>query len=485
MMIALRGLTLEELQGALSSAHGAVDLQVRALDGLVVAVAREDGMLLVRDLQASSVGLSFRLPLASGHLAAGALRLLGVKAELRLPPGAPWYGTLSAETATLADLELVLGGRTLRAQARADGLHYTRSPDGQSELSIRALSFESLHLHEDALTLRASAVLLGALAASFGAGPLALTVGELAADALSLRAGGIQLDAPKASAAALSIGPAGVTLGTLAAEQAGLMWRAGPPATTPPTARPPLDWHLLDGLQGKLHADLNVIARIPVLGRRDATHRFRIPIQGGALNYRALLNDLAFLEGAFLDFAVSGGALVLQRDIPLVPDIPKPIVSFSLDPDGLALARQDLVPLRALTQPRLAASDEPEPTEKKPSSVALERLHAKEIDLEVALHRDPGAPALEGLVPQLVFGGLRVQGAVLVQPGQEPAPSELTVHAHALSLALRGLPLGPRALHLGALTLARLDHTVLTLLGPRPHALRASLHSLLLHSLSF
>ena len=92
------------------------------------------------------------------------------------------------------------------------------------------------------------------------------------------------------------------------------------PAPKPAAAPGPplLDFGLLDGLSGYLNVDVDVDVAVPIIGRRRATHKLRIPIAEGAINYRELEDNLASLEDSLLDFSVREGGLVLERGLPLL-----------------------------------------------------------------------------------------------------------------------------------------------------------------------
>ncbi len=109
---------------------------------------------------------------------------------------------------------------------------------------------------------------------------------------------------------------------------------------------------LLDGLSGQLDVDLGLDLTVPVLGHRRATHKFRIPIENGALDYRKLESDLSTLEDLLLDFSMRDDVLVLELGIPLLPTrgMGKPLLRWHVEGEDVALAHQHWIRLAMLPQ---------------------------------------------------------------------------------------------------------------------------------------
>ncbi len=146
---------------------------------------------------------------------------------------------------------------------------------------------------------------------------------------------------------------------------------------------------LLDGLAGEINVDLALDLTVPVIGRRRATHRFRIPIVDGVVDYMGLEGDLSTLESALLDFAIRDAALVLEMGNPVPPETRprKPILQWDLAPAGLDLARRDRIRLAMLPRFRTVAGT-PDPPgspsdssrfaiRRDSSSGSWERVHAR------------------------------------------------------------------------------------------------------------
>ena len=152
----------------------------------------------------------------------------------------------------------------------------------------------------------------------------------------------------------------------------------------------------------------------PILGSRKATHRFRIPVEQGTIDYMALESNLSTLENALLDFAVRDGELVLERVNPLFParGRGKPIVAWSLTAMDLELAKRDLVRLAILPDARLvgeSSGEESAASSSSSPSVALRRLSLRGITVKLALA--PNDPT-RGRIRLRSIGALTLRGAI-------------------------------------------------------------------------
>lgn len=174
-----------------------------------------------------------------------------------------------------------------------------------------------------------------------------------------------------------------------------------------------LDLGVFDTVNGKLDVDATVAVTLPVIGKRVATHHFRIPIVGGIINYHDFERGLSDLEDAFVDIRLRGDKLVLERDIPIIPGLQKPIITWDLEPGEVELAAKHLVRIRTL--PRFHLVKDADEDDSKKSKVRLHRLdfdgiavhlsldetgvlasgngslraHVDELDLAGCLHYDP------------------------------------------------------------------------------------------------
>jgi hypothetical protein len=227
-----------------------------------------------------------------------------------------------------------------------------------------------------------------------------------------------------------------------------------------------IDLGLLDGLSGHVHVDVEADLTVPVIGRRRATHRFRIPIAAGVVNFRELEDDLSTLENSLIDFAVREGHLVLERGIPLLPTrgFGKPIVAWPLSPTELALAERDRVRLAALAQPRLVQtdgkSDEP--------AVAVRELGFENIDVALRLESIDRAT---GVLGSLAFEGLRIAGSVGYRPAA-PQPGRVSAQLQALRTRLVELGIAGVVVDTHVLELRDVESVQVWFEGIRPRALQ-------------
>lgn len=254
--------------------------------------------------------------------------------------------------------------------------------------------------------------------------------------------------------------------------------------------KPPLDLSLLDGLQGQVNADLTVDVKIPFLSRRVATHKMRLDVRDGTIDFKQLEDGLARLEDALLDFRVRRGALALE-----LKGIKKTLLAWPLDASELAVAeRDDRVRLRTLAKPDLPAKSEPDepPTSSgKDRSVGLSRLDVE--PLEIALRLDGGHTFTYGerLALRLgardrpAIGRLGVQGAVSYAPSARTEAQTLSIDLQALDVGLDKLVTGAGKLRIGRVALETLTDLALTLQGLTPALLKGSLRGLTLESLEW
>ncbi|HYU15774.1 MAG TPA: hypothetical protein VEL05_06880, partial [Candidatus Acidoferrum sp.] len=228
------------------------------------------------------------------------------------------------------------------------------------------------------------------------------------------------------------------------------------------------DFGFLDRINGHLDVDMTLDISLPVIGRRQATHHFRVPIAAGVINYRELERDLANLEDAFIDVEVRGQTLVIERAIPLIPGLEKPLVVWDLTPEELDLARRRLVRLRTI--PRLRFVSRGERNDR--SSVALRSLRFDDIDIAIGM--DPPAPGESDSIGRASAADLRVTGRLAHEPPRAPSVELTRVQATGASIAAGPLALGrahgrPRV-EIESIELGQLAESAATFAGLRPRA---------------
>jgi hypothetical protein len=199
-----------------------------------------------------------------------------------------------------------------------------------------------------------------------------------------------------------------------------------------------LQWLLpvLDRLTGHVNVDLGLDLTVPVIGRRRATHHFRVPIHAGTINYRRLEDNLSTLEDALLDFSARDEGLVLEVGIPLLPTRGKgkPIVTWPLEGEELEQARQDLVRLSVLARPTLNGKSNGDDAsgEDKESPVALRKADVHGLDVSLAV-----SPAEDSTLRRI--GLLVVNGDITYATDEAP---EGVIRAGAQDVEIGGLSSG-------------------------------------------
>jgi hypothetical protein len=360
--------------------------------------------------------------------------------------------------------------------------------DAEGSLSAEGVELSDFSLRVGELQLRSPALSGRGVAIRWAAKGLALDAVALDTAALEVSSGvDMRVALAGAHVDALALDGPTIAAGHVAAERGRVeVAIASATATATATARVAggdgggtrfLDWRALDGLSGEVDVDVEVDLTVPLIGHRKATHRLRVPIAGGSLDYRALESNLAALENALIDFAVKDGVLRLERVNPLFParGHGKPIVIWDLDAADLALAEQERVRLAVLPSARLAdagadAHDAHEPS--KRSSIALRRLALHRIDVKLALA--PVEGALTGQFRPRSIGLLVLQGSVDhapddadAAPGAQRAGSVLGELA-GLVASVVGLPLGESVLDAATLALASASPIEVTFVDVHP-----------------
>lgn len=379
----------------------------------------------------------------------------------------------AATRAEVAALHLQFGGTVIASEAGIvfDELRGTfhHDPAGDLRCELHADRADGVRLQlafglpTGQLVISGRAVLTGARlqindeTGAVLADKLALTdvVLELAGTKVNLEAlDGVQV-AIEWSPAGVRVRAASATLGAATAAATALAPRtASAPDATPvepsteasTTLLPPslqALLPLLDGLAGQLDVDLGLDLTVPVLGRRRATHEFRIPIDAGALDYRKLENDLSTLEDQLLDFSMRDDTLVLEMGIPFIPTRGKgkPILRWDVQGGDLDLARQNRIRLAMLPQFQMAAEDSGNGSSGK-SRVALRELSLRNLNATLQLSHDTPPASL----PLRRIGELALRAdahhAVDTQPRDGNA-----------SARIADVDLGPMHIAVGAMTL--------------------------------
>ena len=368
--------------------------------------------------------------------------------------------------------------------------------DAEGSLSAAGVELSDFSLRVGNLQLASPAVSGRDVTIRWGAKGFALDAASLDAATLEVSSGDARMALGGVHIDALALDGPAIAMGRIAAERGRVAVTIAPPppsASSATTARDAgaggarfFDWRALDGLSGEIDVDMEVDLTVPLIGHRKATHRFRVPIAGGSLDYRALESNLAALENALIDFAVKDGVLRLERVNPLFParGHGKPIVIWDLDAADLALAEHERVRLAVLPNARMADAagggdgHEPEEPSKK-SSIALRRLALHRIDVKLAL--TPVDGALTGQFRPRRIGSLVLQGSVDHAPddaggaGGAQRPGSLLGEVSALAASLVALPLGENVLDAASLELASVSPIAVTFLDVHPTSVKLDL----------
>ncbi|MBX3252029.1 MAG: hypothetical protein KF901_32935 [Myxococcales bacterium] len=336
----------------------------------------------------------------------------------------------------------------------------------------------------------------------WGAAGFRLELHGAKAPSLSIGTATIELDAEGLDLAHVVVHERHVVVSEASLARAGLKARFAPKEDTAsatielttndhPEAKPKaqdgelVDWRLLDRLFGELKVDLRVDIEIPILGRRRATHRFRVPVDAGSVNFRQLEGDLSTLENALLDFAVRDGALVLERGIPLLPTRGrgKAILVWDLGEKDVALARdRHRVRLAVLPGVRLAkdAAEEAPAEPKGKPKVALRALGLEKVEL--ALRLDPSESVYAGLLPKMAIESLAISGEIHPLTRDEPRDGHLHVEASGIEAAVRATLEG-RDMHLEHIRCEEIPTAELTFAGAHVRSVEIVLERLELRGL--
>lgn len=412
---------------------------------------------------------------------------------------------LEAANLAISRIGLELGVERLLAERISADLG-----GGKTSARVTSAAITNLTLRTPSLGLKIAKVHLENLRIVHDAGGLALEVGEVELTGVGVRVGegegdqhvktsgairmrGFRFAQGSVSCARLEVEDAdfvanlaGKQTEAVAPEREDEASPAGAPFTMP-------DLGALDGLHGLVNADLTVDVKLPFISRRVATHKLRLDVRQGTIDFKKLEDGLSLLEDALLDFEVRKNALVIE-----IKGVKKTLIAWPLDAEGLALASKNRVKLGTLAHPDLPKSTggesvPPPASGGKDKSVGLTRLDVNGIEIQLGLATAPalvlpyvqvqlgrdGVPALEQLT---------VQGSLSYAPG-EPAtrtePKTLRASLRGLHVGLGGLQIGDAVLSVGTLALTELRDVVLTMTGLKPSKVEGAARGLLLEAVEY
>jgi len=462
-------------------------ISIRAAQGLRGTIEQSGERLALSDVSAESVELE-ALRIVLGDLVLSSVSgavLTGLGLALEQSKG---HLMLAATTASIAakDLDVAVGDILVRGRVKL----------GSPELLVRgsegSLASERVEIADFILRIGALEIATPTLVGlsvkiAWGAAGFRLVAASLEAPSLRMTTADVELGASGVAVTALSLDGAKLSIARAALEagRLALSFRAstGGAAAAGASHEPLSDWTALDTLSGQLDVDLAVDLTVPIIGSRKATHRFRIAVESGALDYRALESNLATLEDALLDFSVRDGALVLERVNPLFParGRGKPIVVWDVDAADLELAQRDRVRLSVLPRARFVSDADEKDREPSKSSIALRELGLLRIDAHLALA--PVALPLTGQLRPRHIGSLVLGGSVFHEPGGSRAGSVLGELAD-LSATVHGLELGTSRLDAESLTAVTLAPIEIDFADVNPTKLQLGLSRVVLEGIA-
>lgn len=482
-------------------------LSVQSAEGLQGTLDRTGERLAITELQADELLLdALQLSFGGVSLAEDTMAVFrGLRGQYVSDAGALDL-ELFADEVRASLLGVEAGAVHVQGRVEMRGVRLSVS-DGKGSIEAETLRVDDFGLRTGAAVLHTTSLEGRNVRIGWGAPGFRLVAASLRADQVDLGVGPIEVRGQGWALRELALAGSDIRVGALDIEGAEARAALSPEgrreeqrrapegrAGVPPLPSAPLNWDLLDGLSGDVNVDVHVDLAVPVLGSRKATHRFRVPVRAGSIDYMRLEGDLSILENVLLDFAVRDGNLVLERGIPLLPTRGhgKPLVTWRLDEPDLALARDNRVRLAVLPSARPArdaAQEEPrDPVAENPSAeeesaprLALRKLGVDNIDLRLSL--SDVSPEPRGIVRKLAFDALTVRGAAEYTSEGVARPGTVEVEASNLDTSLADLPLGGSVLALERLHLESLAGARARLWGLRPQQLELELGAMSLKGL--
>jgi hypothetical protein len=414
-------------------------------------IVQRPGRLRIDRLEAEQLGLdALRLIFGAVVIAdEGKAVLEGVKCTFEQRDDAVELD-LEAATVRAHRLSVAVSGTSVAARASFRDLRIA-AQGAEGSFEAEELLLEGFAIVARGLRVEAPRLEATRLRIEWGAAGFRLEAHGAKAPSLTVRAENVELELEAIAIAHLVSHEAHVLLEEAEIGKATLDARFEPrdsasatvelvPRSTPKPEHPRFDGRLLDTLFGELKVDLRVDLEVPILGRRVATHRFRVPVEAGAVNFLQLEDDLSTLENAILNFAVRDHALVLERGIPLLQTRGKgkAVLVWSLDDADLALARdRDRVRLAVLPGFDLAKdADAPNEPSSKPK-IALRALGAENVELSLRL--EPSETVREGVIPKMEIESLAVRGEVHPLTREGSREGRLHVEAREIAASVRTL----------------------------------------------
>lgn len=411
-----------------------IDLDAGGLSLRVADAANLRGQVVDSDVVAKADALLLAaFSIALGDLllqSATGLRLEGLSLATKTAPHLAIEA--SAAVATTDELIVTIDDIIVRGRPRLEGVRLEVRGD-EGSLAAERVLLEGFALTIGALALTTPRVTGTAVHIAWGRA-FRLNARTLAAEELEVAQPGVAVRAANVGVTDLAVHD-GISVDRTTVERAEVDLTLGQGSSVDegePGAPFVFDWGILDFLSGRVDVDVHVDIAVPVIGRRKATHRLRVPIENGIIDYRELERNLANLENALLDFAVREEGLALERVNPIFPmrGHGKPIVVWPLGPEDRALAERDHVRLALLSSYEMAGP--PSSTSDEPSAISLKKLDLLGLtaDLSVA----PVEIPLEGPLRLRHVERLELRGEL-----HDHGPGSLAADVSGLALSVRDL----------------------------------------------
>jgi hypothetical protein len=451
-------------------------VSLAGLRAVVGQVERATSAARVRPLRADSLVLAaLEWPLPGGRLcitSPATLEALGVELDAASGPDAtPLSGRIGAGRAEGDAIAVDLRGARLVFDAELHGTAVEHTPERVGHAAADRLELGNLQAVLNGALCRLSSAVLERARVDWRTGELLIGAASAVASGINVTAAGMTIDIDRVelpgglrtSGGALVIPELVAPEVRIAVDDVVELFRPKQPRPPEPAPREPFDYGFLDRLSGRLDVDMTLDMTLPVLGRREGTHHFRVPIANGIINYRELERDLASFEDAFIDVEVRGQQLVIERDIPLIPGLEKPLVMWDLDPDELELARRRLVRLRTIPRLRMAARGD----SGDKSSLVVRSLRFDNVDIAIALLAPQ--PGQADSIGRASAGALRVTGRLAHEPNRTAHGAEVTrATCSGSTLAAGPLELAGGRIAVQSIELGALADVSATFTGLRP-----------------
>ncbi len=514
MQIDLRKLTAIHFDLDLSplgaSSEERQNVLIDAIDGLAGKLETNAAGLRLSDVSASSAQLGdLRLRFGSVQLVAAENTLLThLSSEVESPRDGNLRLSAGAERLTCPQLSVLVGGIEVSGQLDAR-LFELRVDETGGEIAAEDVKLQGFGFRLDHVSLVAPDLRAGKLRISWGEQGFQLRAERIDCNLLDIAVPGTVLRGEQLRADVLRVHDSDISVSALvmghvdarmdlgaasadvSAEPADLASQVPAPiADAPPLTvgehtesrvdeyhpdLPIFDWRLLDFVSGQLNVDVGMRIQLPLVTRR-AVHELRVPIEGGAVDFRELERNLSALEESLLDFSVRDDQLILELGVPLLPTRGrgKPLVRWNLAEVDQELAARDRVRLAALARPIPSEPRESRAPQSSERSVAsLRELALKNLSLDISVAAAP-QPML-ALLRSFSVRQLKINGDVIHRVEDEQACSQLRASMRELALDLDDFPVSGRRFDLRDVMVAEVPSLMVQFEGARPRSFEFSM----------